>query len=160
MERHARRDRPHRRHPHRRSHRGRPHLPGRRRRRAPAPKPAAGHRRDRRRHRPPRPRLAHPRAHPAHRPQLPRPHPGTTAPLPRVSDILSAKFASTPTGPRDTITLPRVSDHIDGEAELAVVVGRRQRSAEAWLMGYPSQPCSEVGLDGGPVHAGVAAPSR
>ncbi|WP_369226121.1 fumarylacetoacetate hydrolase family protein [Streptomyces sp. R39] len=40
-----------------------------------------------------------------------------------------AKFASTLTGPRDTITLPRVSDHIDGEAELAVVVGRRLRRA-------------------------------
>ncbi|MFI8192493.1 fumarylacetoacetate hydrolase family protein [Streptomyces sp. NPDC085946] len=36
-----------------------------------------------------------------------------------------AKFPSTLTGPRDDITLPRISDHIDGEAELAVIVGRR-----------------------------------
>lgn len=38
-----------------------------------------------------------------------------------------AKFTSTLTGPRDTITLPRISDHVDGEAELAVIVGRRLR---------------------------------
>ncbi|MEU5515583.1 fumarylacetoacetate hydrolase family protein [Streptomyces griseoaurantiacus] len=43
---------------------------------------------------------------------------------------LFAKFASTLTGPRDVIALPRVSDHIDGEAELAVVVGRRLRRAD------------------------------
>ncbi|NED88695.1 fumarylacetoacetate hydrolase family protein [Streptomyces sp. SID11233] len=36
-----------------------------------------------------------------------------------------AKFPSTLTGPRDRITLPRISDHIDGEVELAVIVGRR-----------------------------------
>ncbi|MFI6209881.1 fumarylacetoacetate hydrolase family protein [Streptomyces sp. NPDC051041] len=36
-----------------------------------------------------------------------------------------AKFPSTLTGPRDDIALPRISDHIDGEAELAVIVGRR-----------------------------------
>ncbi|MEV5357002.1 fumarylacetoacetate hydrolase family protein [Streptomyces sp. NPDC052693] len=41
-----------------------------------------------------------------------------------------AKFASTLTGPRDTITLPSVSDHIDGEAELAVVVGRHLHRAD------------------------------
>ncbi|MEU5629921.1 fumarylacetoacetate hydrolase family protein, partial [Streptomyces tendae] len=40
-----------------------------------------------------------------------------------------AKFPSTLTGPRDTIALPRISDHIDGEAELAVIVGQRLRRA-------------------------------
>lgn len=35
-----------------------------------------------------------------------------------------AKFASTLTGARDTIELPAVSAHVQGEAELAVVVGR------------------------------------
>ncbi|MHC3469469.1 fumarylacetoacetate hydrolase family protein [Streptomyces sp. 7R007] len=42
---------------------------------------------------------------------------------------LFAKFPSTLTGPRDTITLPRISDHVDGEVELAVIVGRRLRRA-------------------------------
>ncbi|MFK0171606.1 fumarylacetoacetate hydrolase family protein [Streptomyces sp. NPDC090306] len=41
-----------------------------------------------------------------------------------------AKFPSTLTGPRDAITLPSVSDRVDGEAELAVVVGRRLRRAD------------------------------
>ncbi|WP_435174171.1 fumarylacetoacetate hydrolase family protein [Actinacidiphila sp. bgisy145] len=41
-----------------------------------------------------------------------------------------AKFASTLTGPRETVTLPRVSDQVDGEAELAVVVGRRLSRAD------------------------------
>jgi acylpyruvate hydrolase len=40
-----------------------------------------------------------------------------------------AKFPSTLTGPRDTIVLPRISDHVDGEAELAVIVGKRLRRA-------------------------------
>ncbi|MDT0386075.1 fumarylacetoacetate hydrolase family protein [Streptomyces dubilierae] len=41
-----------------------------------------------------------------------------------------AKFPSTLTGPRDDITLPGISDHIDGEAELAVMVGRRLSRAD------------------------------
>ncbi|MCX4919057.1 fumarylacetoacetate hydrolase family protein [Streptomyces sp. NBC_00687] len=40
-----------------------------------------------------------------------------------------AKFPSTLTGSRDEIALPRISDHIDGEAELAVIVGQRLRRA-------------------------------
>src|SRR6266536_4011685 len=34
-----------------------------------------------------------------------------------------AKFASSLTGPVDDIVLPAVSDHIDGEVELAIVIG-------------------------------------
>ncbi|MEV6012566.1 fumarylacetoacetate hydrolase family protein [Streptomyces sp. NPDC051976] len=41
-----------------------------------------------------------------------------------------AKFPSTLTGPRDTIALPCISDHIEGEAELAVIVGQRLRRAD------------------------------
>lgn len=36
-----------------------------------------------------------------------------------------AKFPSSLTGPIDDIVLPAVSDHIDAEVELALVVGRR-----------------------------------
>ncbi|WP_282090184.1 fumarylacetoacetate hydrolase family protein [Streptomyces tendae] len=43
--------------------------------------------------------------------------------------VFFAKFPSTLTGPRDTIALPRVSDHTGGEAELAVIVGQRLRRA-------------------------------
>lgn len=38
-----------------------------------------------------------------------------------------AKFASTLTGPREEIQLPSVSSHVDEEAELAVIIGRRTR---------------------------------
>lgn len=44
-------------------------------------------------------------------------------PTPRYPTFF-AKFSSTLTGPRDPIVLPAVSDRIEGEAELAVVVGR------------------------------------
>jgi len=42
---------------------------------------------------------------------------------------LFAKFPSTLTGPRDQITLPRISDRIEGEAELAIIVGRHLHRA-------------------------------
>ena len=41
-----------------------------------------------------------------------------------------AKFATTLTGPRDTITLPSVSSQVQGEVELAVIVGRSLRRAD------------------------------
>jgi len=44
---------------------------------------------------------------------------------------LFAKFSSTLTGPRDVIVLPSVSEHIQGEVELAVIVGRRLQRAKA-----------------------------
>ncbi len=37
---------------------------------------------------------------------------------------LFAKFDSTLTGLRDSITLPAVSEHVQGEAELAAIIGR------------------------------------
>ena len=43
---------------------------------------------------------------------------------------LFAKYASTLTGPLDDIVLPAVSDHVDGEVELAVVVGRTVRRGD------------------------------
>ncbi len=42
-----------------------------------------------------------------------------------------AKFASTLTGPRDTIVLPAVSEQVQGEVELAIIVGRDQHRAYA-----------------------------
>ncbi|WP_432840523.1 fumarylacetoacetate hydrolase family protein [Dactylosporangium sp. CA-092794] len=52
-----------------------------------------------------------------------------------------AKFASTLTGPGDDIVLPSISDHIDGEVELTVVIGRTVRrepveSAAGAIAGY------------------------
>lgn len=38
-----------------------------------------------------------------------------------------AKFASTLTGPRDRIALPAISEHVQGEVELTVVIGRTAR---------------------------------
>lgn len=43
---------------------------------------------------------------------------------------LFAKFASTLTGPRDTIALPAVSEHVQGEVELAIIVGRDLHGAD------------------------------
>ncbi|MFD5624925.1 fumarylacetoacetate hydrolase family protein [Streptomyces sp. NPDC127072] len=44
-------------------------------------------------------------------------------PAPRYPTFF-AKFPSTLTGPRDRIVLPAVSDRVEGEVELAVVIGR------------------------------------
>ncbi|MCP2200527.1 acylpyruvate hydrolase [Lentzea flava] len=44
-------------------------------------------------------------------------------PIPRYPTLF-AKFASTLTGPRDRIVLPSVSDRVEGEVELAVIIGR------------------------------------
>ncbi|PRY19021.1 fumarylacetoacetate hydrolase family protein, partial [Pseudosporangium ferrugineum] len=44
---------------------------------------------------------------------------------------LFAKFASTLTGPRDTIVLPAESEQIQGEVELAIIVGRNLCRATA-----------------------------
>jgi len=41
--------------------------------------------------------------------------------------ILFAKYARALTGPRDPIVLPRVSDNVDWEVELAIVIGQRAR---------------------------------
>lgn len=44
---------------------------------------------------------------------------------------LFAKYCSTLTGPHDPIPIPSVSDLVQGEAELAVVIGRQVHRAEA-----------------------------
>lgn len=44
---------------------------------------------------------------------------------------LFAKYSSTLTGPRDAIVLPSISDRVQGEVELAVVVGRRLHRADS-----------------------------
>lgn len=54
---------------------------------------------------------------------------------------LFAKFASTLVGPRDDIVLPRISDNIDWEVELTVVIGATVRhateaQARAAIAGY------------------------
>lgn len=51
-------------------------------------------------------------------------------PLPAYPTMF-AKFRSTLTGPREEIALPTVSEHIQGEVELAVIVGHRLRRADA-----------------------------
>ncbi|MGW7578144.1 fumarylacetoacetate hydrolase family protein [Streptomyces sp. NPDC054765] len=54
-------------------------------------------------------------------------------PTPRYPTFF-AKFPSTLTGPRDCIVLPAVSDRVEGEVELAVIIGRplhRATPAEA-----------------------------
>ena len=44
--------------------------------------------------------------------------------------ILFAKYARSLTGPRDPIVLPRVSDQVDWEVELAIVIGQRARHVQ------------------------------
>jgi acylpyruvate hydrolase len=57
-------------------------------------------------------------------------------PLPEAPELF-AKYANTLIGHEDAIPLPRVSDRIDYEAELAVVIGRRGRYiGEADAYGY------------------------
>ena len=41
--------------------------------------------------------------------------------------LLFGKFATTLIGPGDAIVLPRESTHVDAEAELAVVIGKKVR---------------------------------
>jgi 2-keto-4-pentenoate hydratase/2-oxohepta-3-ene-1,7-dioic acid hydratase in catechol pathway len=41
--------------------------------------------------------------------------------------LLFAKFANTLRGPGDSIVLPTQSEHVDAEAELAVIIGRQAR---------------------------------
>jgi len=60
---------------------------------------------------------------------------------PPAEPTLFAKFASTLTGARDPIAIPAVSEKVDWEAELAVVVGRplrraSEREARAAIAGY------------------------
>jgi acylpyruvate hydrolase len=55
--------------------------------------------------------------------------------------VLFAKFRNSLIGPRDTIILPRVSNEIDYEAELAVVIGRpckdvSEKEALNYVAGY------------------------
>jgi 2-keto-4-pentenoate hydratase/2-oxohepta-3-ene-1,7-dioic acid hydratase in catechol pathway len=51
--------------------------------------------------------------------------------------VLFSKYATTLIGPADPIVLPRVSNRVDFEAELVVVIGRRGRYIpEAEAMGY------------------------
>jgi acylpyruvate hydrolase len=55
--------------------------------------------------------------------------------------VLFAKFRNSLIGPRDTIILPRVSNEIDYEAELAVVIGRpckdvTEKEALNYVAGY------------------------
>ena len=62
------------------------------------------------------------------------------AELPKAPEIF-VRFASTLAGPRDTVPLPKASDRLDMESELAVVIGRRGRyipRAEAmdYVAGY------------------------
>ena len=45
--------------------------------------------------------------------------------------LLFAKFANCLIGPDEPIVLPRVSEHVDAEAELAVVIGRRASKVRA-----------------------------
>jgi acylpyruvate hydrolase len=55
--------------------------------------------------------------------------------------VLFAKFRNSLIGPRDTIILPRVSNEIDYEAELAVIIGRyckdvAEKDALNYVAGY------------------------
>jgi acylpyruvate hydrolase len=60
----------------------------------------------------------------------------TKAAIPDVP-ILFAKFRNSLVGPRSPIVLPRVSTHIDYEAELAVIIGRTCNSvAESEALSY------------------------
>jgi 2-keto-4-pentenoate hydratase/2-oxohepta-3-ene-1,7-dioic acid hydratase in catechol pathway len=45
--------------------------------------------------------------------------------------LLFGKFANTLVGPQEAIELPRQAEHVDAEAELACVIGRRIRGASA-----------------------------
>jgi 2-keto-4-pentenoate hydratase/2-oxohepta-3-ene-1,7-dioic acid hydratase in catechol pathway len=47
------------------------------------------------------------------------------------SPLLFAKFSNTVCGPDEPIVLPAESDHVDAEAELAVVIGERCHGVEA-----------------------------
>ena len=62
------------------------------------------------------------------------------SPIPKYPNFFT-KFWLTMIGPNDPITLPRVSDNVDWEVELALVIGRQARhvsgaAAEAAIFGY------------------------
>jgi acylpyruvate hydrolase len=60
----------------------------------------------------------------------------SNAPLPEYP-VVFAKYANTVIGPGDAIVLPRVTEEVDYEGELGVVIGRRARDvAEADALDY------------------------
>jgi len=60
---------------------------------------------------------------------------------PPESPVIFSKFPSNIIGPTDTIVLPSISDKVDWEAELAIVIGKKCKSlnnheAEDYIFGY------------------------
>ncbi|XP_012268488.1 fumarylacetoacetate hydrolase domain-containing protein 2 isoform X2 [Athalia rosae] len=60
---------------------------------------------------------------------------------PPKSPVIFSKFASNIVGPNDNIVLPSISDKVDWEVELAIVIGKKGKSlnnheAEDYIFGY------------------------